>query len=196
MKEPLKMLKAFSDIDDDLIMEANDEALGFRRKPFLNLDFRKLAPVMAVMVLALTLTITHLHKPGDIMTGGQEVMVSSLSEAEKIASFPISVPQNAAGKTIGKIGVIEDTLISVYYGEEENVAVIIVKGKGSDDISGDYNEYAEQQIFSLENLEITAEGNDGLINKAIWSKGQFSYAVLVPDGLDINGIKAIIEATE
>ena len=193
MKEPLKMLKAFSDIDDDLIMEANDEALGVNRKPFLNLDFRKLAPVMAVMVLALTLTITHLYKPGDIMTGGQEVTVSSLSEAEKIASFPISVPQSAAGKTIGKIGVIEDILISVYYGQEENVAVIIVKGEGSDDISGDYNEYAEQQVFNYENLEITAEGNDGLINKAIWTNDRFSFAVLATDGLSLNEIKEIIK---
>ena len=193
MKEPLKMLKAFSDIDDDLIMEANDEALGVNRKPFLNLDFRKLAPVMAVMVLALTLTITHLYKPGDIMTGGQEVTASSLSEAEKIASFPISVPQSAGGQTIGKIGVIEDTLITVYYGQEGNVAVIIVKGKGSDDISGDYNEYAEQQVFNYENLEITAEGNDGLVNKAIWTEGQFSFAILATDGLSLNEFKEIIK---
>lgn len=193
MKEPLKMLKALNDIDDDLIMEANEQALGVNRKPFLNFDFRKLAPVMAVMVLAITLTITQLYKPNDIMTGGQEVTVSSLSEAEKIASFPISVPQSAGGQTVGKIGVIEDTLISVYYGDEENAAVIIVKGKGSDDISGDYNEYAEQQVFNYENLEITVEGNDGLINKAIWTKEQFSFAILTSDGLSLNEIKEIIK---
>ncbi len=192
MKEPLKMLKALNDIDDDLIMEANEQALGVNRKPFLNFDFRKLAPVMAVMFLAVVLTVNHLNKPIDV-TGGYEVTVSSLSEAEKIASFPIIVPQSAAGQTIGKIGVIEDTLISVYYGDEENAAVIIVKGKGSDDISGDYNEYAEQQVFNYENLEITAEGNDGLINKAIWTKEQFSFAILTSDGLSLNEIKEIIK---
>ncbi|MBQ6655534.1 MAG: hypothetical protein IJM79_08455 [Erysipelotrichaceae bacterium] len=196
MKEPLKILKAMNDIDDDLIMEANEESYGRERKPFLNLDFRRLAPVMAVMVLAVALTVTQLGHRGDVITGGYEIPAESLAEAERIASFPISVPESAGDQPIGKIGVIENTAISVYYGDEENVSVIIVKGKGSEDVSGDYNEYAERSVISLESREVTLEGNGALICKAIWTDGQFSYAVLAPEGLSLDDIKPIIKATE
>ena len=198
MKKEIEFLKAINDIDDELIMEASEESYGRWKKPFLNFSIQKLAPLMSVMVLAIALTVSYFANRGNIdVTAGYGITVSNLAEAEKVAGFSLSVPASVSSAGISKIVACKDESIAVYYGEEEKPSVIIVKGQGSEDISGDYTEYACSSTVSLAEGPVTVMGNDAAaINKVIWTRERFSYAVLVPDGMSLNEILPIINATK
>ena len=53
----------------------------------------------------------------------------------------------------------------------------IRKAVGTDDISGDYNEYKEENVVKVGELEVTEKGNDGNISVASWTDGTYSYSI-------------------
>ena len=58
-----------------------------------------------------------------------------------------------------------------------NDDVYVRKAKGSDDISGDYNDYSETLTETVQGKEVTFKGNDGKINLLLWTEGDFSFCV-------------------
>ena len=52
------------------------------------------------------------------------------------------------------------------------------KAKGADDISGDYNSYAETKTARVNGADVTLKGTDGKVSTAVWCAGGYSYAVL------------------
>ncbi len=195
MNEPLKLLKAINDIDDELIMEANVEVFPTQKKPFWNIGLARLVPFMAVIVLAVFIAVGNLdRKP--ITTGGNPVVtVNSLSDAEKTAGFPISVPQKYGDDEIFTITVVNESVISVHYGSEEDVDMVIYKGTGSEDISGDYTVYPDVQDIEYGFRSIQLQGNAGKIYLATWNDRQYSFAVRIPDGAELEEVKAVIRET-
>ena len=58
------------------------------------------------------------------------------------------------------------------------VSMTVRKGTGSDDISGDYNEYANEWTQNIKGLEVTCYGNrEGEATKTIWTSGDYSYSI-------------------
>ena len=195
MNEPLKLLKAINNIDDELIMEANVEVFPTQKKPFWNISFARLAPFMAVIVLAVFITVGNLNRK-PITTGGNPVVtVNSLSDAEKTAGFPISVPQKYGDDEIFTITVVNESVICVHYGSEEDVDMIIYKGTGSEDVSGDYTSYPDVQEIDYDYRAIQMKGNGGKIYLATWNDKQYSFAIRIPDGAELDDIKAVIRET-
>ena len=195
MKEPLKMLKAINDIDDELIMEANAEAFPAEKKSFFNVSFAKLAPFMAVIVLAVFIAAGSLNRKPITAGGNPVVTVNSLSEAEQTAGFPISVPQKYGDDGIFTITVVNESVICVHYGSEEDVNMIIYKGTGSEDVSGDYSTYPEIQNIDYDYRNVQLKGNAGKIYLATWTDRQYSFAVRIPDGAELEEVKAVIRET-
>lgn len=69
-------------------------------------------------------------------------IVDTLDEASKIAGFNLSVPATYGDYKKQVIQAIEDDMIEViYFNDTDNEGLRIRKAKGTDDISGDYNEY-------------------------------------------------------
>jgi len=83
-------------------------------------------------------------------------IVDTLDEAAKIAGFSL---------------------------EKTHEGLRIRKAVGTDDISGDYNEYKEENIVKVGNLEVTEKGNDGNISVASWTDGTYSYSINVDEAL-------------
>ena len=195
MNEPLKLLKAINDIDDELIMEANVEVFPTQKKPFWNIGLARLVPFMAVIVLAVFIAVGNLDR-NPITTGGNPVVtVNSLSDVEKTAGFPISVPQKYGDDEIFTITVVNESVICVHYGSEEDVDMVIYKGTGSEDISGDYTVYPDVQDIEYDFRSIQLKGNAGKIYLAIWNDRQYSFAVRIPDGAELEEVKAVIRET-
>ena len=107
------------------------------------------------------------------------VEVKNLDEASKIAGFSLEVPETYEDYKKQVIQAIEDDMIEVIYYDEnsEHEGLRIRKAKGTDDISGDYNEYKDVETVKVGDVEVTEKGSDGDIAVVIWNDGTYSYAI-------------------
>ena len=112
------------------------------------------------------------------------IETKTIEEAIELAGFDIVLPEDMPeGFEITSIRTIENQMIEVIYlnGDKE---IRIRKAKGSDDISGDYNEYSE----IVENKEIgdSAEikGNDGKVSVITWISGDYTFALCADEGME------------
>lgn len=109
----------------------------------------------------------------------------TLDDAQKIAGFDMAVPEKMPeGYSQSAIRAIKDTMIEIIYvnGDDE---IRIRKGAGSEDISGDYNNYAESDTATVDNKQITMKGDNGKVNVATWVDGAYTYAITT-DGLGVD----------
>ena len=112
-------------------------------------------------------------------------IVDTLDEAAKIAGFSLEAPTEYADYNSLVIQAIADDMIEVIYfdAEKTHEGLRIRKAVGTDDISGDYNEYKEEIVVKLGELEITEKGNYGNISVATWTDGTYSYSINVDEAL-------------
>ena len=123
-------------------------------------------------------------------------IVDTLDEAAKIAGFSLEAPTEYADYKSIVIQAIADDMIEVIYFDVEKTheGLRIRKAVGTDDISGDYNEYKEENIVKVGNLEVTEKGNDGNISVASWTDGTYSYSINVDEALlNANDIAKLVE---
>ena len=111
------------------------------------------------------------------------VEVKNLDEASKIAGFTLEVPETYEDYKQQVIQAIEDDMIEVIYYDEnsEHEGLRIRKAKGTDDISGDYNEYKDVETVKVGDFEIIEKGSEGNISVATWNDGTYSYAIDVAE---------------
>ena len=112
-------------------------------------------------------------------------IVDTLDEAAKIAGFSLETPTEYADYNSLVIQAIADDMIEVIYfdAEKTHEGLRIRKANGTDDISGDYNEYKEENVVKVGELEVTEKGNDGNISVATWTDGTHSYSINVDEAL-------------
>jgi len=109
-------------------------------------------------------------------------IVDTLDEASKIAGFTLSVPASYEDYKKQVIQAIEDDMIEViYFNDTDSEGLRIRKAKGTDDISGDYNEYKDVEIVKVGDFEITEKGSEGSVSVATWNDGTYSYAIDVAE---------------
>ena len=107
------------------------------------------------------------------------VEVKTLDEASKIAGFTLEVPESYEEYKERVIQAIENDMIEVIYLDEESgfEGLRIRKAKGTDDISGDYNEYKNIETVKVGDYEVTEKSDGGNIFVATWTDGTYSYAI-------------------
>lgn len=121
----------------------------------------------------------------------------TLEDAVKLAEFDITVPEKMPeGYSQSGIRAAKDTMINIGYSNENSV-IDIRKGSGKDDISGDYNEYAETNTVIIGDIQVTMKGNDGLVNVATWVNGDYSYAITISEaGMDSTVISDMVSSIQ
>ena len=106
------------------------------------------------------------------------VEVKTLDEAYKIAGFTLSVPTTYEDYKKQVIQAIENDMIEViYFNDTDNEGLRIRKAKGTDDISGDYNEYKNVETVKVGEYDVTEKGDEGNIFIVTWTDGTYSYAI-------------------
>ena len=70
----------------------------------------------------------------------------------------------------------------------------IRKEAGSDDISGDYNEYVFTKATNIGDVVVTIKGDGELAKLATWTSEGFSYALYIDNGVTLEEIGEIIES--
>lgn len=112
----------------------------------------------------------------------------SAEDAQKAAGFDITVPDPLDGTWKGVYRVdVDGKLIEVIYNQgnpdDSWEAYRIRKGAGTDDVSGDYNDYAETTEEEVDGKTVTLKGEGGKVTLATWTDGGYSYSIsAAPDG--------------
>ena len=121
----------------------------------------------------------------------------TLEEAGELAWFDISVPDEIdGGYTQGTIQAVENEMIQVIYTTEAGEEITLRKGTGTEDISGDYNEYAEENTLDVDGTSVTARGSDGLVYAATWTDGTYTYAITASAGLESDSVSALVPSIQ
>lgn len=84
-------------------------------------------------------------------------------------------------------------LAEVIYSGKDNT-LIFRMSVGGNDISGDHNVYEEVKSYSVDSYTVTLKGSNGLYNLAIWSDGEFSYALQLKAALSATDLSYIIQS--
>lgn len=126
------------------------------------------------------------------------VECANLEEAAELAGFDIAVPDRIEGYPNTLIQAIEGSTIQVFYYDQDPAAgdasnVLIRKGVGTEDISGDYNEYPENETASIHGVDVTLRGSEGKIFTETWTQDGYAYSVHADEGMDRAQAEALVE---
>lgn len=113
----------------------------------------------------------------------------TMEDAETIAGFSFTVPKSIKGYPNQTIQAIKDDLIQVFYENDKGDQILLRKGKGTSDITGDYNNYKDKTVKTVDGKKVTMNKKDGKVYSAWWTDGKYSYAV---DALDKGVSEAFI----
>ena len=121
---------------------------------------------------------------------------ATLEDAARLAGFVMAVPDRIEGYPNTYIQAIEDYMIQVFYCVKDpgdGDRVLLRKGVGTEDISGDYGEYAENEVAALHGVVVTLKGEDGLVYTAVWTRDGYSYAISADAGMSREQIEDLVE---
>ena len=142
-------------------------------------------------------TSTDSEDDGNVQITSPFVDCETLEEAVELAGFDISVPDEIdGGYTQGTIQAVENEMIQVIYTTEAGEEITLRKGTGTEDISGDYNEYAEENTLDVDGTSVTARGSDGLVYAATWTDGTYTYAITASAGLESDSVSALVPSIQ
>lgn len=119
------------------------------------------------------------------------VEYTSLEEAETGTGIPLSINADLLNMyQYHNISGIPEDLIQVKIydnreGTESNKELLIRKGVGTQDISGDYNIYDSSIEVQIDNVAVTFKGTGETFNLAIWNDGEYSYSVPMSSNKDL-----------
>lgn len=115
----------------------------------------------------------------------------TLEEAGKVAGFDLAVPEKVNGSPRQNIQTMDSGMIQVFYGDGEN-EICIRKAPGNEDISGDYNSYAQVTAADVNGVKVTMKGENGLVRLAIWISGGYTYSISARAGMSSSDMSALV----
>ena len=119
------------------------------------------------------------------------VEYKTVDEAKKAVKFAVSIPTAIpSGYELEYVSVIGNEIFQLTFKNGEN-QICYRTSEGKDNISGDYNIYSNTKTLKINNLEITAKGNDDLSN-AVWCSGDLTYSIYANKALTEKELTDII----
>ena len=121
----------------------------------------------------------------------------SLEKTAELTGFDMAAPDAIDGFSSRIIRAMDKDIIEVIYQTENTDEGEIRKGVGGEDISGDYNRYAEISTVHVDDLRVTMKGADGQISLAIWTSGGYADSIGLggsADGVSSGEMSALVAA--
>ena len=115
----------------------------------------------------------------------------SLAEAAEAAGFDMIAPETMEGYSEKIIQVMNSKMIQVIFLNGDS-RLFLRKAAGSEDISGDYNVYAETQTATFGDYSVTMKGDDGRISLAIWTDNGYTYAVTSDETMSVEDMSTLV----
>lgn len=116
----------------------------------------------------------------------------SLEDAEKLAGFEFTLPTDE--EVQATYSAVEGQLIEVVYDADGDDPLVVRKGVGSDDLSGDYTTYDVEGTLEVGDITVSYKGeSEEVIHNAIWTSGDYSYSIYSPIGVTTEALSAFVE---
>ena len=129
----------------------------------------------------------------DTMIANPFVDCQTMETAAEVAGFEFRTPEQVEGISEKKIQAVDQEMIQVIYSADEN-QILIRKAPGIRNISGDYNNYQKEETITVDEMQVTLKGNDGVISLATWSANDYSYSIYVSAGMAQDSIVSLVQA--
>ena len=126
--------------------------------------------------------------------GSAETAKPAEEEIVGAADIEMTVPDDILGSkpTVFLTWYERAYIDAVYTDADGNNTARVRKAAGSDDISGDYNDYTEVNTETIGGNTVTVKGEDGRIMVATWTDGEYSYCISADAGLTVDELAALI----
>lgn len=156
--------------------------------------FAVIMMLLTILPLAACGSSTDSDEPDIIGMPNPFTDFDTLSEAEKQTGFYITLP-DAIGSSDKRIyRAMNDEMLEVIYVNGEDETGRIRKARGSEDISGDYNDYAETETVSVGGIDVLLKGDAGLVKLAVWTNDGYAYSVSSEAGMTADEMMALVSA--
>ena len=109
----------------------------------------------------------------------------SVEAAENAVGFDIALPE---GYEILNVSVMSGKMLQIDFVNE----TMIRKMAGSEDISGDYNQYEKVEKTDVNGVRAELRINEGKVYSAIWEDGGYSFALFNSKGISLEEAKDLI----
>lgn len=137
-------------------------------------------------------------QPGDdlVMTVPDIVEMDSIQELSQLVGFGLSEVEGLPFQ-------VEETVYTAYWSEMaeitysgEGETATYRKSAGSDDNSGDWNEYDLSLTFGIEGGSVTLKGDEEGYTLAVWTKGDYAYSLSLTSPLSQEDWEQLIAGIE
>lgn len=117
----------------------------------------------------------------------------TLTALEQAVSFPIQQPAMPDGYAVSSLTDINQSVAQITYqnGDQE---IVYRVGKGTDDISGSYEDYSNKCTLEIEGVNVQLRGEQ-TFHVAAWHNNGFAYSIYAPAGLTTAQISQIVTST-
>lgn len=103
----------------------------------------------------------------------------TLEEAEEAVGFALPDWKGLEGREIQEVFVIGGELLEVRY--EDSLTCRMARG--TQDVSGDYQVYAEETTRTVDGRDVTLKGEDGRVSLAVWNDGTYTWSLSWAEGV-------------
>lgn len=122
------------------------------------------------------------------------VEYASADELSQALGFAVKVPQVLPFSP-------ESIVYEAMFGEFAQITctagdaeIMARMARGTDDVSGDYNVYAEERTVETGGCAVLLKGDAGKISLAVWTDGEFAYSVSATPAVTQQEMLALIES--
>ena len=103
----------------------------------------------------------------------------TLEEACEAAGVSLRLPESIEGYERIDYQAIDGQMVNVIYTAADGSMLLIRKAKGSEDISGDYNEYEHNSEQTINDIDVQVRGNGDTLSAAVWYDNGEAYSMTV-----------------
>lgn len=118
----------------------------------------------------------------------------TIDNANKVLSFDAKVPSNIpSGYKVDYISTMSNDFLQIGYKDGDN-EILYRMAKGSDDISGDYNEYKNIESKKVGDYSFIIRGNES--DKAanlLWTDGKYTYSLYANPEVGTDALMSIAD---
>lgn len=120
------------------------------------------------------------------------VEYKTVDEAQKVLPFSAVVPSNVNGYELKNVSVMSNEMLQLIYKNGDKEITYRVE-KGSDDISGDYNEYKDIKTVKVGDVEVKVRKSEETMS-TIWINGDLTFSLYSNGNLTEKDITDIISS--
>lgn len=141
---------------------------------------------------AICLDTDPLSKMGSVQLPSPIADYETLAEAAQAVGFELAAPDALNGSDRRDVSTISNELLQVIYRKGEDETARVRKAHGTEDISGDYNIYAETVTHEIAGMDVTLKGDGETYALAVWSDGEYAYSLSTQPSLTLPEWEGVI----